>query len=92
MALAVQPLLIESALLSAAGATVGLVALWTSPTVAPDRRVHGRVLRRCVVVVSCAAFCLSDLVLRAMAVGEWPVIVERQHTYPNAFRASSPTH
>lgn len=69
MALAVQPLLIESALLSAAGATVGLVALWTSPTVAPDRRVHGRVLRRCVVVVSCAAFCLSDLVLRAMAVG-----------------------
>ena len=68
LAMAASPRLLASCALSAAVATLGLVALWTSPAVAPARRVYGGVLRRCAVVVSCAAFCLCDLALRTLAV------------------------
>ena len=68
LTLLTQPLLLESACLSALVATLGLAALWTSHTVAPDRRVYGGVLRRCIVIVSCFSFGLSDLALRALTI------------------------
>ena len=68
LVLLTQPLLLDSACLSALVATLGLAALWTSHTVAPDRRVYGGVLRRCIVIVSCFSFGLSDLALRSLAI------------------------